>query len=82
MNSLLIVQSRILVTLFEVAHGLYPAAYISIGTTVRAVDAFQVRPEGGFAPSKVLDGGAKGDEMLLIWGGILILDRYISAIDF
>lgn len=82
MNSLLIVQSRILVTLFEVAHGLYPAAYISIGTTARAVDALQVHPEGGFAPSKDLDGGAKGDETLLTWGGILILDRYISAIDF
>lgn len=29
-NSLEVVQSRLLITLFEVAHGLYPAAYISI----------------------------------------------------
>jgi len=27
-NSFLIIQSRLLVTLFEVAHGFYPAAYV------------------------------------------------------
>jgi hypothetical protein len=35
-NSLPIVQSRILTTLFEVSHGFYLAAYTSIGVTMRA----------------------------------------------
>jgi len=78
MNSLLLVQSRILVTLFEAAHGFYPAAYISIGTTVRAVDALQSHPIGDFSLSQASDDGTKGDETLLTWGGILILDRYAS----
>ena len=42
MNAFPIVQSRALVTLFEVAHGYYPAAYISLGATVRAADALNV----------------------------------------
>ncbi|KAI9925368.1 hypothetical protein MW887_006296 [Aspergillus wentii] len=41
-TSLKIVEARILVALFEVAHGLYPAAYISIGTTARAADALKI----------------------------------------
>jgi hypothetical protein len=73
-NSFLIVQSRILVTLFEVAHGFYPAAYISIGATVRAADALEIHPGADALPSHSLDDGAKR-ETALTWRGILILDR-------
>ena len=74
-NSFLIVQSRILVTLFEVAHGYYPAAYISIGATVRAVDALEIHPGADAAPSHFLDDEAKREETVLTWCGILVLDR-------
>ncbi|RFU34735.1 hypothetical protein B7463_g1620, partial [Scytalidium lignicola] len=77
-NSFLIVQSRILVTLFEVAHGFHPAAYISIGATVRAAEALGVRPEVDASPSHSLDDEAKGEETVLTWCGILALDRYIA----
>ncbi|KAK9252678.1 hypothetical protein V1507DRAFT_436037 [Lipomyces tetrasporus] len=77
-NSFLIVQSRILVTLFEVAHGFYPAAYISIGAAVRAADALEIHPGADASPSHSLDDGAKREETVLIWCGILILDRYIA----
>ncbi|KAH6669808.1 hypothetical protein B0J14DRAFT_671429, partial [Halenospora varia] len=77
-NSFLIVQSRILVTLFEVAHGFYPAAYISIGATVRAADALEIHPGADASPSHSLDDGAKREETVLTWCRILILDRYIA----
>ncbi|KAH8663395.1 hypothetical protein BGZ60DRAFT_411213 [Tricladium varicosporioides] len=77
-NSLLIVQSRILVTLFEVAHGFYPAAYISIGATVRAADSLEIHPGADVSPPQSLDDGAEREETVLTWCNILILDRYIA----
>lgn len=74
-NSFLVVQSRILVTLFEVAHGFYPAAYISIGATVRATDALEIHPGADASPAHSLDDGTKREETVLIWCGVLILDR-------
>ena len=74
-NSPLIIQSRILVTLFEIAHGFYPAAYISIGATVRAADALEIHPGADASDSHSLDNGTKLEEPVLIWCAILILDR-------
>lgn len=74
-NSFPIVQSRILVTLFEVSHGFYPAAYISIGTTVRAMDALEVHPSGDVLQPHGSDGAVSDEETILNWCGILVLDR-------
>ena len=74
-NSFLIVQSRILITLFEIAHGFYPAAYISIGAAVRSLDALEVHPGAGALPSHSVDDGEKQEKTVLTWCGILILDR-------
>jgi hypothetical protein len=74
-NSSLIVQSRILVTLFEVAHGFYPAAYISIGAIVRAADALEIHTGADSLPFHSSDDRAKREEIVLTWCGILILDR-------
>ncbi|TVY84644.1 hypothetical protein LSUE1_G000521 [Lachnellula suecica] len=73
-NSLLVVQSRIMVTLFEVAHGFYPAAYISIGATVRAANALRTYP-GTDSSTLHQDGKDKREELSLTWGGIMVLDR-------
>ncbi|TVY86578.1 hypothetical protein LAWI1_G007127 [Lachnellula willkommii] len=77
-NSFLVVQSRILVTLFEVGHGFYPAAYISIGAIIRAADALEIGPWVDASPSASPNKEEKREETTLIWGGILILDRYIA----
>lgn len=74
-NSVPVVQSRILITLFEVSHGFYPAAYISIGATVRAVDALEVHPNGDALQPHRSDGAVTHEETILIWCGILVLDR-------
>ncbi|KAF1809826.1 hypothetical protein P152DRAFT_516511 [Eremomyces bilateralis CBS 781.70] len=77
-NSFPIVQSRILTTLFEVSHGFYPAAYISIGATLRAADALEVHPRGDALQPHYSDGAVSHEETILIWCGILVLDRYIT----
>ncbi len=74
-NSFLVIQARILVTLFEVAHGFYPAAYISIGAAVRAADALAIHPGLDVSPSYSLDDQEKQEETASTWCGILILDR-------
>jgi len=74
-NSFLIIQSRLFVTLFEVAHGFFPAAYISIGATVRAADALEIYPGVDASPSDSSHDEAKREERALTWCGILILDR-------
>jgi hypothetical protein len=74
-NSSLVVQLRILVTLFEVAHGFYPAAYISIGAVVRAADALEIYTAVDSSLSDSSDDRAKREEIVLTWCGILILDR-------
>jgi hypothetical protein len=74
-NSVLIIQSRILVTLFEIAHGFYPAAYISLGSTVRAADALEIPRSLDVLHRHTLDTQPTQEDRVLIWCGILVLDR-------
>ncbi|KAH8423955.1 uncharacterized protein LDX57_001711 [Aspergillus melleus] len=77
-TSLKNVQARTLVTLFEVAHGFYPAAYISIGTTVRAADA--LKDHAYLSPSSsssTSDESGREEAVVTEWA-IRILDRYIT----
>ncbi|PVH98152.1 hypothetical protein DM02DRAFT_566804, partial [Periconia macrospinosa] len=78
MNSPPIVQSRILLTLFEVSHGFYPAAYISIATTLRAADALEIHPMDEALQRQCISRAVSQEEACSIWGGILVLDRYIA----
>ncbi len=74
-NSSPIVQSRILITLFEVSHGFYPAAYISIAATLRAADALEDHPMGDALQTHCSDEAVSHEETILTWCGILVLDR-------
>ncbi|KAH9218368.1 hypothetical protein DL95DRAFT_521379 [Leptodontidium sp. 2 PMI_412] len=77
-NSVLVVQCRVLVTLFEVSHGLYPAAYISIGATVRAMEALQIYPDTDVSPPGSGHDRVKQEEMESTWCGIQVLERYVA----
>lgn len=77
-NSLEVVQSRLLITLFEVAHGLYPAAYISIGATVRAAEALSVYSGADVALSLFVAKVVDKEESMKTWIGILVLDRLVA----
>lgn len=75
LNSVPIVQSRILTTLFEIGHGFYPAAYISIGAAVRAADALEYHPNENTLHTYLSDVPVSQEETVLIWCGVLVLDR-------
>ena len=74
-NSFPLVQTRTLVTLFEVTHGFYPAAYISIGATLRAAEASESQIGGQKSPFQPLKDNPQRAEQTLTWYGITILDR-------
>ncbi|OOF96660.1 hypothetical protein ASPCADRAFT_514912 [Aspergillus carbonarius ITEM 5010] len=78
-TSLKIVQARTLVTLFEIAHGFYPAAYISIGTTVRAADALKIHSRLCLPSSPSTADEAEENAVELIRSAIRVLDRYITV---
>ncbi|KAL2060622.1 hypothetical protein VTL71DRAFT_9263 [Oculimacula yallundae] len=77
-HSLRVVQSRLLVSLFEVGHAIEPAAFMSLGTTARAAAAIGL--------NQALDGYAGTNEEtitdseleLRIWWGIVMLDRWYT----
>jgi len=82
LNSINLVYSRLLMTLFEVVHGLYPAAYLSIAATVRAADALSVFDGNGVPLSLPLGpiGLKEEEEYREMWCGIFVLDRFVTKI--
>lgn len=72
LNSVKFVKARLLINLFEVAHGFAVEAYFSIANVVRAADAllvFQQQP----MPQSMAE--TDMEEYMLMWCGIAILDR-------
>ncbi|KAL4985001.1 hypothetical protein BDW68DRAFT_180123 [Aspergillus falconensis] len=69
--------ARLLLSIFEVGHGMYPAAYISMGANMRVAAAM-----GASLPSgKLLDRLGSCDavsDARRVWQGLVILERYIS----
>ena len=73
-NSLEIVQARLLVSLFEFGHGM-PAAFISIAATVRAAVAIGLNQTIKSPCTDVSANCSKLEECLRVWWGIVMLDR-------
>jgi hypothetical protein len=74
LNSIALVQTRILMTLFEISHGFYPAAYIYMGTTLRAAEALEAHPTAEMSPLYCSSEPVSDEETVLMWCGILVLD--------
>ncbi|KAH0493360.1 hypothetical protein TgHK011_000034 [Trichoderma gracile] len=77
-NSMELVQARLVIAAFEVSHGFYPAAYISIGAVVRASEALRNGRDLEAPPYKPSTEEERVEE-LTTWAAIKILDRYIAA---
>lgn len=77
-NSIEIVQARLLMTTFESAHGFYPAGYISIGAAIRAADALAVHPQIEASTTSHAYSGEEANltDSISVWCFILVLDRY------
>ena len=67
-GSILLLQSRLLLAVFEVGHGLVKSASTTVATLARAVDFLSM---GSLEPAQ------KG-QVDLLWRGVLILDRYVE----
>jgi hypothetical protein len=77
-NSLDLLHSRLLLSLFEVGHGMYPVADISMGANARAAEAM-----GAHLPSDQLydrlGSLEAAEDARRIWQGMLILDRFVKS---
>lgn len=71
-NSLQLVQSRLLVALFELGHGLESSVYLSLATLARAAASLGINRTHIGRSS-----GVKTEEFN-VWWGIVMLDRYDS----
>ncbi|KAJ5923073.1 hypothetical protein N7516_010776 [Penicillium verrucosum] len=74
-NSLEMLQSRLLLTVFEIGHAIYPSAYISTAANMRAAASLGIN-----ATCKNLRfrDPWKVEEARQTWRGIVITDRYVS----
>lgn len=74
-NSLDLLQCRLLLTVFEVGHGMYPAAYISMGGNVRAAVTLGVNAASSKERQRIFKTTERAEEARLTWRGIVITDR-------
>ncbi|KAJ5882610.1 uncharacterized protein N7529_001282 [Penicillium soppii] len=76
-NSLEMLQSRLLLTIFEIGHSIYPSAYISTAANIRAAVSLGI---GATCKDlrKVFRDPQKVEEARQTWRGIVITDRYVS----
>jgi len=74
-NSLEVVQARTLVSLFEVGHGLDPAAFMSLAATARAAAAIGLNKAIRNHCAGTADVFSKSEQGLRVWWGIVLLDR-------
>lgn len=80
LNSLDLIRSRLVLTLFEVGHGLYPAAFISFGAVVGATEAFNdYSTRYKVSITRSFDGGIAGEERV-VTSALAIVDRLVIAI--
>ncbi|KAK4201819.1 hypothetical protein QBC40DRAFT_252741 [Triangularia verruculosa] len=76
--SLQFLQGMVLVTVYEIGHGIYPAAWISVGALARWVDILNLpgfRSGGGVLGSVTT--WTESEERRRVWWAIYILDRFI-----
>lgn len=73
-NSVEVVQSRLFLTAFEVTHGLYPAAYISISGVVRAAEILK-RGKDLETRSSEPSSEEERVELCMTWAAIKVMDR-------
>jgi hypothetical protein len=74
-QSLEVIQCRILLSFYEMGHGIYPAALISIGACAKAARALGLnrktfQPEGSEEPARI-----ELEEQKRAWWGVVVLDR-------
>ncbi|RFU33261.1 hypothetical protein B7463_g3044, partial [Scytalidium lignicola] len=75
LQSLEVVQGGILIGVYELSHGIYPAAYMSVAQCAR--QAISIGLHNCEAP-EFLQPWADWEEEIRVWWFIVILDRYVT----
>ncbi|KAF4225598.1 hypothetical protein CNMCM6457_008020 [Aspergillus fumigatiaffinis] len=75
--SILVLQAGVLVALYELGHGIYPAAYLSIGACARYAHALGINVSRTVPTRRVLT-LVEVEERRRVWWAIVILDRFVS----
>ncbi len=79
--SILVLQSGILITLYELGHGVYPAAFLSVGCCARYATALGV-DESIIYPCPRTRPWDDEEERRRVWWSILVLDRFVISTIF
>jgi len=81
-STLEMVQARLLMTVFEVGHRLYPATYISSGANLRAAMNLGVHVDENQKLLKIFGSGERAEEAQRTWSGVLVTDRLVITFIF
>ncbi|KAH8658451.1 putative fungal-specific transcription factor [Xylariales sp. PMI_506] len=75
--SMLVLQSSVLLVLYELGHAIYPAAFLSLGTCARYAHALGIDVGNSTIGRRVLT-RIEVEERKRVWWAIVILDRFVS----
>ncbi|KAL2698184.1 hypothetical protein AAEP93_010894 [Penicillium crustosum] len=75
--SILVLQAGVLIALYELGHGIYPAAFLSIGACARYAHALGINVSRT-APNRRVLTLVEVEERRRVWWAIVILDRFVS----
>ncbi|KAI9760148.1 MAG: hypothetical protein M4579_001868 [Chaenotheca gracillima] len=78
-TTLHLLQAGLLIALYEIGHGIYPAAFLTVGNCARLGYALGLRAEKGAAQMLNRCGTwTEQEERRRVWWGVVILDRYVA----
>ncbi|KAL9618458.1 MAG: hypothetical protein Q9160_006836 [Pyrenula sp. 1 TL-2023] len=78
--TLKLIQASILISAYEIGHGIYPAAFLSVGHCVRLGQALGIHDKRTPAPQMISRPGtwAEQEEIRRVWWAVLLLDRHVN----
>lgn len=76
--SIVIVQAGVLLALYEIGHGIYPAAFLTIGACARYAHALGINVSKTVKSRRVLT-LVEAEERRRVWWAIVILDRFVPT---
>ena len=81
--SLLLIQSAILIVIYEIGHGIYPAAYLRVSNVAR-LGMIMCLHDRKKAPQLVQDSDTwtECEEERRSWWAIVMVERYVSVMSF
>ncbi|KAL7914670.1 hypothetical protein GGI35DRAFT_434964 [Trichoderma velutinum] len=75
-----VLQAAVLTTIYEIGHGIYPAAYMSVGRCARLGHVMGLHGKSSTSKSfKQPTSWGEAEEVKRTWFAVLILDRYTNV---